>query len=109
MTVTLPETDELYRRYKTLTLAAGAAILLGSPLDALVDAVDELGRDAEGTLCAAPATALRKLVLRAGAGEATDTDLEQVRASHRSLRRAVWTTQPCEYVPCCAGGRHDHR
>jgi hypothetical protein len=109
VTTALAETDELYRRYKALTLATGAALLLESPVDALADAVDELARDAEGSLCAGPAETLRALVARARAGEATEADIEQVRASHRTLRREVWTTQPCEYVPCCAGGAHDHR
>jgi hypothetical protein len=109
VTPTVSATDQLYRRFKGLTLAVGAALVLESPVDSLVDAVDELSRDAEGTLCAAPARTLQTLVVRARDGEATDADLEHLRASHRSLRRAVWTTQPCEYVPCCAGGAHDHR
>ena len=109
MTTTLAKTDELYRRYKALTLAAGAALVLESPVDELVGAVDELARDAEGSVCAGPAETLRALLMRAHAGEATEADIEQVRDSHRSLRREVWTTQPCEYVPCCAGGAHDHR
>jgi hypothetical protein len=102
------EETELYRRYKSLMLSAGAALVLGASVEALADALDELVRDAEGTACAEPAARLRRLVEGAGAGEAGDDDLDAVRASHRAFRRRIWTSQPCEYVPCCAGThRHD--
>ena len=98
------ETPALYRRFKSLTVAAGAALILGEDVDQLRSAVDELHRDALGTPCEQPAARLRQLVH----GEVTNAEVEAVRTSHRELRREVWTTQPCEYVPCCAG-THDHR
>lgn len=97
-------TPVLYRRFKSLTVAAGAALILGEEVDGLRPAVDELHRDALGTACEEPAASLRRLVH----GEVTDAEIDAVRTSHRELRREVWTTQPCEYVPCCAG-THDHR
>jgi len=95
------ETPELYRRFKSLAAAASAALILG-------ERVDELQRDAAGTACEEPAARLRQLVHGALDGEVSDAQLDAVRNSHRSLRREVWTTQPCEYVPCCAG-THNHR
>ena len=86
------------------TVAAGAVLILGENVDELRPAVDELHRDALGTPCEEPAAQLRRLVH----GEVTDAEIAAVRMSHRELRREVWTTQPCEYVPCCAG-THDHR
>jgi hypothetical protein len=109
VTATLAATDALYRRYKALALAAGAALVLGASVDDLAEAVGALEEDAIGTHCAEPASALRRLLDRARAGEDVVADVEDVRASHRSLRRRIWTTQPCEYVPCCAGGPHEHR
>jgi hypothetical protein len=107
MTAVTVEDTELYRRYKSLMLAAGAALVLGASVEVLVAAVDELVRDAEGTACAEPAARLRRLLEGAGAGEAGDDDLEAVRSSHRAFRRQIWTTHSCEYVPCCAG-THRH-
>lgn len=109
MTAAVAETVELYQRYKSLALAASAAVILGERLDGIVAAVDELSREAVGTPCAEPAHTLRKLVDRERAGVSTEADVEEVRSSHRSLRREIWLTQPCEYVPCCAGGAHDRR
>jgi hypothetical protein len=103
------ETFELYGRFKSLAVAASAALILGEPLDDLVPTVDELAREATGTRCAEPAARLRLLVGRAVAGDAVDGDVEAVRDAHRLLRRDVWTTHPCEYVPCCAAGAHEHR
>jgi len=108
VTVTAAGTAELYRRYKALALAAGAALVLDAPVRELAGAIDELCGAAEGTPCAEPAADLRRLVQRSARGEVADADVERVRASHRRLRRTVWTTQPCEYVPCCAGAAHDH-
>jgi hypothetical protein len=102
-------TLELYTRFKSLTVAASAAMILGERLDGLTPAVEELDRDATGTLCAEPARQLRVLVRRAAAGDPVAADLDALRESHRRLRRDVWTTHPCEYVPCCAGGAHEHR
>jgi hypothetical protein len=103
------DTAELYRRYKSLTIAVSAALILGERLDDIAVAVDDLGREAAGTPCSEPALTLRRLVERGLAGESTDAEVEQVRSSHRGLRREVWTTHPCEYVPCCAVGAHEHR
>jgi hypothetical protein len=100
---------ELYGRFKSLTVAVSAALILGESLDTVRPAVDELDRDAADTGCAEPARRLRLLVDRAAGGEAVETDLESLRESHRQLRRDVWTTHPCEYVPCCAAGVHEHR
>ena len=108
MTV-VDETFELYGRFKSLAVAASAALILGQRLDELAEAVEELECDATGTGCAEPARQLRLLVDRAAAGEAVEDDLDAVRESHRLLRRDVWTTHPCEYVPCCAAGVHEHR
>jgi hypothetical protein len=102
------ETPELYRRFKSLAVAASAALILGERVDELRLVADELQRDAAGTSCEEPAARLRQLVHGALSGEVSDAELDAVRNSHRSLRREVWTTQPCEYVPCCAGTHH-HR
>jgi hypothetical protein len=109
VTAVVDETVELYHRYRSLALATGAALVLGARLDDIAAAVDDLSREAAGTLCADPALKLQRLVERELAGDSTDADLEDVRSSHRSLRRKLWTTHPCEYVPCCAGVAHDHR
>jgi len=104
MSAVAPETPELYRRFKSLAVAASAALILGERVDELRPVADELHRDAAGTVCEEPAAQLRRLVY----GEVSDAELDAVRSSHRRLRREVWTTQPCEYVPCCAGTHH-HR
>jgi hypothetical protein len=109
VTAVTAETVELYRRYKSLALAASAAVILGERLDDIADAVDELSREAIGTPCAEPLHKLRQLVDSERAGGSTEADVEQVRSSHRSFRREVWLIQPCEYVPCCAGGAHGRR
>jgi len=108
VTAIAPDTSELYRRFKSLTVAAGAALILGERLAELRPRVAELQRDAAGTPCEEPAAQLRRLVDGAVAGDVTEAELDSVRSSHRRLRREVWSTQPCEYVPCCAGA-HDHR
>ena len=104
MSTAAVETAELYHRFKALTVTASAALILGEGCDKLRSVADELHRDAAGTPCEEPAALLRRLVH----GEVTEAALDSVRSSHRRLRREVWTTQPCEYVPCCAG-THDHR
>ena len=108
MTAVAFETSELYRRFKSLAVSASAALILGERVDDLHSKVDELHRDACGTPCEEPAARLRQLVDGALSGVVSDAELDAVRNSHRSLRREVWTTQPCEYVPCCAGTHH-HR
>ena len=101
-------TSELYRRFKSLTVAASAALILGEPVDGLQPAAEALHRDALGTACEEPAAKLRQLVHDALSGEVGDAELDAVRSSHRTMRREVWSTEPCEYVPCCAGALH-HR
>jgi hypothetical protein len=103
-----PDTSELYRRFKALTVAASAALILGERVVELRPKVAELQRDAAGTPCEEPATQLRRLVDGAMSSGVSEEELDSVRSSHRRLRREVWSTQPCEYVPCCAGA-HDHR
>jgi hypothetical protein len=102
-------TVELYGRFKSLTVAASASLILGDGVQELRPAVDDLHRDAAGTACEEPAARLRQLVHRAAQGEVDDRELDAVRSSHRALRREVWATQPCEYVPCCTAGTHQHR
>jgi hypothetical protein len=103
------ETVELYRRFKTLAVAASASLILGDRANDLRPAADQLHRDAAGTPCEEPATRLRQLVHGALRGGVSDDELDAVRSSHRALRREVWATQPCEYVPCCAADTHQHR
>jgi hypothetical protein len=103
------ETVELYRRFKTLAVAASASLILDDRAHDLRPAVDELHRDAAGTPCEEPATRLRQLVHEALRGEVSNDVLDAVRSSHRALRREVWATQRCEYVPCCAADTHQHR
>jgi hypothetical protein len=109
VTVTVDETLELYGRFKSLAVAASAALILGESLDGLAAALAELDVDAAGTPCAEPARSLLELAARAGVDGVTEADLDAVRTAHRSLRRELWTTHPCEYVPCCADGAHAHR
>jgi hypothetical protein len=109
MSAVAADTAELYRRFKSLTVAASAALILGEPLDAVVAAVEKLDRDAAGSPAAEPVARLRRLVGRDRDAETTDAEIEELRTSHRSLRRKVWATEPCEYVPCCASGAHEHR
>jgi hypothetical protein len=108
------ELRHLYNRYKGLTLAAGAAMVLGEPtaaLDADAAALEEDCRaaasGARGPLehaleaCVAAAAELHQLV-----SDGDDGALERVRASHRRLRSEVWKVVPCEYVPCAPGHVH---
>jgi hypothetical protein len=117
-TVASPEREllGLYERYKALTLAATAALILGQPVGELRAQADALAGEcaaaADGGApladCSAAAEDLAQLLRLAAAGEDTGGVLERVRASHRRLRRAIWDVQPCEYVPCCAPGAHNH-
>jgi hypothetical protein len=102
------ETPELYRRFKSLAVATSAALILG-------ERVEELRRLPTSCIATLPAHRARSPRHASGSsctapsdGEVSDAQLDAVRNSHRSLRREVWTTQPCEYVPCCAGTHH-HR
>ena len=110
------ELSALYGRYKSLALSAAAAAILDSRLDdvqaeaaRLLDdcraAASRDRRHAEQfAACADAAQVLCDSLDPAGA-----VDLEAVRASHRWLRRSVWSVVPCEYVPCCADDHHIHR
>jgi hypothetical protein len=109
------ELQALYARYKALALSTGAALMLAGEVTDLGDRLDGLLDDcaaarARGTAHARELSAcldavadLRPLI----DGDTTDRALEDARASHRRLRRAVWDVIPCEYVPCCAPA-HDH-
>jgi hypothetical protein len=107
------ELASLYGRYKSLAVATAAAAILDAPLGGLAAETELLVADTRAAgrqgrrhagqfdACAKAAVALRALVARAQ----TD-DLEDARASHRVLRREVWSVLPCEYVPCCADDHH---
>jgi hypothetical protein len=117
------ELRELYSRYKGLTLATGATLLLDADPDRLAVEAGELliacrraaartGVDCASQLdaCVVAVRELHQLLLRA----AEDVELigaedtERVRASHSRLRREVWKVFPCEYVPCSGAHRHSH-
>ena len=112
--------QSLYERYKSLTLATTAALLLARPVDELASATQTLlresvrasvpDRELAGAFaaCAYAARDLADLLALAAAGEETNDHVERVRASHLALRRLVWDVQGCEYVPCCASGAHTH-
>jgi hypothetical protein len=110
------ELRALYGRYKGLALAAGAAIVLGEPTEALGadaaaleadcrEAAAAAQRELEAPLaaCASAAAELRELLRDASAGADA---VDRVRASHRHLRSEVWKLVPCEYVPCAPGHVH---
>ena len=111
------ELQELYARSKALTSAAAAALVLdaepaGLPEEAdrlLADSIDA-GRRLPGlapqlAACVEAARDIGRLL----AGDASESDLDRARASHRRLRREVWRGPPCEYVPCCAAGHGPER
>lgn len=99
---------ELYGRYKRLSLAAGAALVLDVRDEALEPEAAALLADARAAAaadggdapqleaCVEAAAALHDLIVRGDGG------VEAVRETHRRLRREVWKVIPCEYVPCCA-------
>lgn len=126
MTVAAPtrsaerELQDLYGRYKTLVLAAAAALMLDQPF---ADVVRETQRlvddcltaersaacfDEQFAACVAATEELAHLLDVAGDGGLTSVHLDVVRASHSRLRREVWDVLPCEYVPCCAGSANTH-
>jgi hypothetical protein len=121
----LAATDELaalYGRYRSLALAAGAALVLGGGTRELAgparDLVAECRAASRGggalraqlAACEQAAAELEALVTRAGddAGAVSAADTERVRASHRRLRQEVWKVIPCEYVPCSIARGHAH-
>ena len=102
------EVRDLYLRYKQLALAAGAALVLDAPLDALRLEAEQLvadataaadRRDAHRTQLRACVDAARELHGLVSSGGA---DVEAARRTHKRRRREVWKVIPCEYVPCCA-------
>ena len=118
------ELGELYGRYKRLALATGATLVLGEDPAALADAAAALLADSRAaraagggalapalSACVRAAGELHALLVRAleGAGAVGAADTDRARATHSSLRREVWKVIPCEYVPCSAVHRHDHR
>jgi hypothetical protein len=104
----------LYGRYKSLALAAGAALVLDAPRDELSAEALELLADARAGLlldssrrvqleaCVEAAEKLRDLL------ESDGFDVEAARDTHKRLRREVWKIVPCEYVPCCASTPYAH-
>jgi hypothetical protein len=112
------ELASLYGRYKSLAVATAAAAILDAPLGGLAAETELLVADTRAAgrqgrrhagqfdACAKAAVALRALVDRAQTGDLSPDDLEDARASHRVLRREVWSVLPCEYVPCCADDHH---
>jgi len=113
------ELQHLYGRFKGLTLAVSAALLLDGPIAELADDADALlvecvqaaaaEPDAALIECVEAACALAALVQRAAAGASTEDELAALREAHLRLRREVWNVLPCEYVPCCVAGTHTHR
>jgi hypothetical protein len=105
---------ELYERYKSLALAAGATLVLGEPRQELAAEALELLTEARAALADHPSRGLQlEACVRAAeelhhllAGEGFD--VEGVRETHKRLRREVWKVVPCEYVPCCASTGHTH-
>jgi hypothetical protein len=115
------ELELLYGRFKRLTIAVSAALLLDGPIGELAADADALlaecvrassataEPDAALLECVEAASALTALVQRATAGAPTEGELDGLRAAHLRLRHLVWSVLPCEYVPCCAAGTHTHR
>jgi hypothetical protein len=111
--------NELYGRYKALALAAGARLVLDEAPESLSGEVGALVADchaaaASGTEALAPQlaaclTAAEGLSVLVGDTSPTEADVEAARATHKQLRSEVWKVIPCEYVPCCASPRHEHR
>jgi hypothetical protein len=117
------ELRECYERYKRLTLATGAALLLGPAPNALADAAAALLEDCRHAAARAPAALASQLRACAAASDelrellghaelchtaVSSDEIERVRATHRRLRREVWKVLPCEYVPCAASRRPAH-
>jgi hypothetical protein len=113
---------ELYTRYKSLALAAGAALVLDVSVADLAGHAQELLRDcrdaAETTdgrvhdqlaACESAVEDLRRLIALAATGTSaiSAADTERARASHSTLRHEVWRIIPCEYVPCAAAHARD--
>jgi hypothetical protein len=113
--------QSLYGQYKALAISAAAAVIVEAPLDGLVvsteallvecseEAAPDCEYEAQLAACAHACAALRDFLRRAHEHGVSTSELEQVRTTHRELRREVWRVLPCEYVPCCADEHHIHR
>ena len=111
--------NRLYGRYKALALSAGARLVLAEAPESLAGEVGALVADCRSAVASGPealrpqlaacvtaAEGLRALVADAAP---TEADVEAARQTHKQLRSEVWKVIPCEYVPCCAPARHEHR
>ena len=101
----------LYSRYKILALTTAATVILEEPTDTILADVERFIADCRGArtapethFCERAAVALRDLLESGG-----EDNVIAARATHRELRRDVWTVAPCEYVPCCADDHQLHR
>jgi hypothetical protein len=95
---------ELYGRYKSLAIRAGATRLLGVADDRLAADAARLHADARAAYARRPSEALAACHDAAGAlrrlAAGADDALDEVRAGGRRLRRAAWDVAGCEYAPC---------
>jgi hypothetical protein len=100
--------DHLYARYKALALSAGAALLLDQPDAELAGDARRLAADARAALAEHPELAepLGACATAADALAHMPEALDEVRATHRALRAAMFAAGRCEYVPC---GTHAHQ
>jgi hypothetical protein len=114
--VTDDELAELYATCKQLIAAFAAGVMTGAGEADLPGAAAQLharsARAAErheaGPLrdqfraCVEAAAGLRAALDESRTTPTAET-IGRLRALHRSLRRRVWDTMGCEYVPCAAG------
>ena len=123
----MSELAGLYSRYKGLALAVGAGLILddgadlaGETLRLAADAgraretaeTQHEGREATAATAAAAkachraALDLHRLATATPGGPGHAALIEQVRASHRTLRSLLWDDIADQYAPC---GAHPHR
>jgi hypothetical protein len=100
--------DHLYARYKALALSAGTALLLDQPDADLAADAGALAADARAALAQHPQLApqLAACATAADALAGLPLAIDEVRATHRRLRAAMFAAGHCEYVPC---GTHAHQ
>jgi hypothetical protein len=111
--------NRLYGRYKALALAAGARLVLAEAPESLSGDVGALVADCRSAAAAGPealrpqltacVTAAERLSALVGDAPPSEADIDAARLTHKQLRSEVWKVIPCEYVPCCATARHEHR
>ncbi len=108
------ELERVYLRYKALTFAVAAGVLLRRVGSEVAEEADALVADArrcevshpelatQFAICVTAAEGLDKLVSHARDGEngISHDELEAVRRMHHRVRSAVWELLPCEYTPC---------